>query len=188
MSSNSYITAQLFISGGLLWLFKKFILFIIFGCSGSSLLARVFSSHSRRGCPLAAGCRLLALAASLTAERVLLNPGSVVTMDRLSCPAACGVLPDPGLNVSPVLAGRFLTTGPLWKSHLWPLNYISAISCAPVSLRCPQLLILGCCCSGLTYRNIGSIGAGWAGIWLAFQGLLSVNIHSEYQKSCSGAF
>ena len=78
---------------------KNFILFIIFGCPGSSLLARVFSSHSRRGCPLAVGCRLLTPAASLAAEHALLNPGTVVMMDRLSRPAAYGILPDPGLNM-----------------------------------------------------------------------------------------
>ena len=39
--------------------------------------------------------------------------GSVVVVHGLSCSAACGNLPRPGLGpVSPALAGRFLTTAP----------------------------------------------------------------------------
>ena len=38
--------------------------------------------------------------------------GSTVVVHRLSCPVACGILvPRPGIEpMSPVLAGRFLTT------------------------------------------------------------------------------
>ena len=43
--------------------------------------------------------------------------GSVVVAYRLSCSAACGISPGPGLKpVSPALAGRFLTTAPPAKS------------------------------------------------------------------------
>ena len=45
---------------------------------------------------------------------------SVVVVYRLSCSKACGILfPWPGIErESPALQGRFLTTGPLGKSHL----------------------------------------------------------------------
>ena len=44
--------------------------------------------------------------------------GSLVVTHRLSCPLAYGILiPRPGIEpVSPVLEGRFLTTGPPGKS------------------------------------------------------------------------
>ena len=42
---------------------------------------------------------------------------SAVVAHRLSCSAACGIFPRPGIeHVFPALAGRFLTTGPLGKS------------------------------------------------------------------------
>ena len=42
---------------------------------------------------------------------------SVVVACELSCPAACGILPDQELNpCPPALAGGFLTTGPPLKS------------------------------------------------------------------------
>ena len=44
--------------------------------------------------------------------------GSVVLEHGLSCLAACGILPDQGLNpVSPALADRHLTAGPPGKSQ-----------------------------------------------------------------------
>ena len=47
----------------------------------------------------------------------LQSVGSVLVAHRLSCPAACEIFPDQGLNPwSPTLAGRFLTTGPPGKS------------------------------------------------------------------------
>ena len=42
----------------------------------------------------------------------VLSTGSVVVAHRLSCSAACEIFPDQGLNLSPALAGEFLTTGP----------------------------------------------------------------------------
>ena len=44
---------------------------------------------------------------------------SVVEVPGLSCPAAHGIFPDQAL------AGGFLTTGPLGKSHSWPFKYVS---------------------------------------------------------------
>ena len=45
--------------------------------------------------------------------------GSLVMVQWLSCPRACGILlPWPGMeSMSPALKGRFLTTGPLGKSQ-----------------------------------------------------------------------
>ena len=45
---------------------------------------------------------------------------SVLVVHRLGCSKACGILfPWPGIEPeSPALQGRFLTTGPLGKSHL----------------------------------------------------------------------
>ena len=53
----------------------------------------------------------------------LVRMSSVVATDhRLSCSKACGILvPPPGIKpMSPVLQGRFLTTGPPGKS---PVNF-----------------------------------------------------------------
>ena len=55
--------------------------------------------------------------------------GSVVVVCGLSCLVACGILvPRPGIEpVSPVLQGRFLTTGPPGKSLIIVLICISLI-------------------------------------------------------------
>ena len=52
--------------------------------------------------------------------------GSVIVAHRPSCSAACGILPDQGLEpVSPALAGRFSTTAPPGKPpHNWILSVI----------------------------------------------------------------
>ena len=47
----------------------------------------------------------------------LQSTGSAVAVHRLSCSMACGVFLDQGLNVSPALAGRFLSTAPSGKSR-----------------------------------------------------------------------
>ena len=63
--------------------------------------------------------------------RALECTDSVVAARGLSCLEAFGDLPRPGLEpVSRVLAGRFLTTGPLGKSFDTVLNY-----------ACPFLLL-----------------------------------------------
>ena len=52
----------------------------------------------------------------------LQSGGLVVVVHRLSCPSMCNLL-RPGIEpVSPVLAGRFLTTGPSGKSVLKHFN------------------------------------------------------------------
>ena len=59
--------------------------------------------------------RLLSSCGTRAPERAV----SVVAARGLSCPAACGILvPWPGIEpVSPVMEGRFLTTGPPRKSQ-----------------------------------------------------------------------
>ena len=57
--------------------------------------------------------------------RALEHTDSVVAARGLSCLAAFGDLPGPGLEpVSPVLAGRFLTTGPLGKSFMFKYSCV----------------------------------------------------------------
>ena len=62
-------------------------------------------------------CRAWALGrvASVVAACGLQNAGSVVVVRWPSCPEACGIFPDQRLDLSPVLAGGFLTTEPPGK-------------------------------------------------------------------------
>ena len=71
-----------------------------------------------RGYSLAAMCGLLTVVASLVVEHRLWGTGSVVVVCRPSCSKACGIFSDQGSNLSPALAGWFLTTGPPGKSFL----------------------------------------------------------------------
>jgi len=72
-----------------------------------------------QGLLLAAGHRLLIAVASLAAEHGLWAPqSSVVVAHGLSYSKACGILPNQERNMSPESAGRFLNTGPLWKSPI----------------------------------------------------------------------
>ena len=53
----------------------------------------------------------------------LYSTDSGVVMPGVSCPVACGIFPDQGLNLCPLyLAGRFLTTG-------WPEKTPSKVFC-----------------------------------------------------------
>lgn len=73
MSSNSYIAAQL-LSLGASVTFKN-LFYLLFLAALGLCWQRGFSLVTAGGvAPLAAGCRLLARLASLTAEHVLLNP------------------------------------------------------------------------------------------------------------------
>ena len=68
---------------------------------------------------LVAVCRLLIAETSLVAEHGLQHVwASVVVVQGLSCPEACGILvPRPGIEpLPPALASRFSTTGPPRKS------------------------------------------------------------------------
>ena len=52
--------------------------------------------------------------------------GSIVMAYRLSCPMACGLFPDPGIEpVFPALAGGFLTTEPPGKAlAIFPILFM----------------------------------------------------------------
>ena len=82
---------------------------------------RAFSSQSKWGLLCIAVHGLLIASASLAMEhrpqlqrlQQLQHSGSVVVVQRLSCPLACGIVPDWGSEpMSPVSAGRFLSTVP----------------------------------------------------------------------------
>ena len=65
------------------------------------------------GAPLVAGQELWGTRASAGAAPGLQSTGSRVVAPRLSCPEACGNLPEPGIEpVSPGWAGRFFTSEP----------------------------------------------------------------------------
>ena len=59
---------------------------------------------------------------SVVVAHGLQSPGSIVVVYWLGCPAACGILPDQGLNWCLALQGRFLTTGPPGNSNNLFLN------------------------------------------------------------------
>ena len=105
-----------------IFLLKGFYLFIyLFKAAwGSSFAALGLSLIVEgRGYSLVGVHGLLITVASLVAERRCWGTrSSVVVADGLSCSEACGIFPDRGSNLwSPTLAGGFLTTGPLGKSH-----------------------------------------------------------------------
>ena len=82
---------------------------------GLCFCTRAFSSCVEWGLLFVAAHQLLI--APLVARHGLQGArASVVEAHGLSCPAACGV-PGEGIKfMSPALAGRFLTMGPLRKS------------------------------------------------------------------------
>ena len=56
----------------------------------------------RVGPPSSRGAGCLTVAASPVAEPGLQSAGSVVVVDRLSCPVACEIFPDQGSNPCPL--------------------------------------------------------------------------------------
>ena len=103
-----------------------FIYLFIFGVLGLRFCARAFSSCGERGPLFIAVRRPLTIAASLVAEHRL------HTRRLSSCGSRaqllCGMwdLPRPGLEpVPPALAGRFSTTVPPGKPHLFIFVFIS---------------------------------------------------------------
>ena len=79
------------------------LLFIIFGCAGSSLLCRLFSSCCEH--------RLLTVASPYRAQA--LGVDSAAVAHRLSCSLGCGIFLDQGSNPRLLaLAGGFCTTDP----------------------------------------------------------------------------
>ena len=131
-----------YISFDCLWFFSLFFFFIIIiiylflAALGLHCCLRAFSSCGERGLLFVAVHGLLIAVVSLVTEhglqarrlqqlwhvgsvvvaRGLQSAGSVVVTHGLSCSAACGNLPRPGIKpVSPALAGGFLTTAPPGK-------------------------------------------------------------------------
>ena len=91
----------------------KFFFFLIFGCTGSSLLHRLSLVGERRGysrCGVWASrsggfscCRawVPGHVRSAGAALGLQSAGSLAKAHGLSCPVACGIFPDQGLNWCP---------------------------------------------------------------------------------------
>ena len=97
-----------------------FMYLFIFGNTGSLLLCTHFLQL--RWATLFSRCHARASRCS----RLLV---SVVVAHGLSCPKACGIFLDQGLNPFPVLAGRLSTTGPPDKSS-------SRFQNAPLEMTC----------------------------------------------------
>ena len=118
------------------FLFYSFI-YLFLAALGLHCCTQAFSSCSEQGLLFIAVRRLLIEVASLVVEhglqacglqqlwhmgsavvaRGLQSAGSEIMAHGLSCSAACGIFLDQGLNLSPALAGRFLTTAPPGKYH-----------------------------------------------------------------------
>ena len=77
--------------GGYIY-FKFLFIYFIFGCTGFYCAWLSLASESD----------LLTALASLIAEHGLQTVGSVVVIHRLSCPLACGIFLDQGLNPCPL--------------------------------------------------------------------------------------
>ena len=94
--------------------FFFFFKLFIFGCAGSSLLYRLFSSYGKWGLLSSPGSW-----ASLVAEQRFKAPRLQKLWLRLSYSEARGIFPNQGgiEPASPALAARFLTTGPPGKSQ-----------------------------------------------------------------------
>ena len=106
-----------------IFFFLIFIYLFIFGCVGSSFLARAFSSCGKRG-PLFIAVRgPLTIAASLVAEHRLQTHRLSSYGSRAQLLRGMWDLPRPGLEpMSPALAGGLSTTAPPGKSRLYLFN------------------------------------------------------------------
>ena len=123
--------------------------FFIFGCAGSSLLCRLFSSCCERGCSLVDVLGLLIVVASLVAERglqgtqasvcpqvcsVIVVPrlwstSSAVVMHRLSCSMACRIFPDQEWLLLPAMSSTIPHSGGSNKQHV-------GIQSVPIHFNC----------------------------------------------------
>ena len=118
------------------------LLFIYFWLHWSSLLRAGFLQLWRAGATLhcvvvaCCGARALGAWASVVVARRLQSAGSVVVAHRLSCSAACGIFPGPGLEpMSPALAGGFLTTAPPGKPMFSVFIRYPVFSCGLQTLQ-----------------------------------------------------
>ena len=85
-----------------------FLILFVFGCVGSSLMLRRFSSCSEQGLLSIAVHGFLIAVASLVAEHGIWS--TKVVTQGLSCSSACGIFLTRGFDpVSPALAGGFFT-------------------------------------------------------------------------------
>ena len=144
---------------------NKFIYLFIYGCVGSLLLRAGSLWLWRAGATLRCGARASQCSGfSCCGARALGAWASVVVAHGLSCSAACGNVPGPGLEpVSPALAGRFLTTAPPGKpcilffypiknlrnermTGLYSLFSLSTSTIPPITLISCEPLILGLIC------------------------------------------
>ena len=84
--------------------FFKFVYFIYLFLAelGLHCCMRAFSSCGEPGLPFVVVRGPLTAVASLFEEHGLLSAGSVAVAHRLSCSAACGILPDQGSNPCPL--------------------------------------------------------------------------------------
>ena len=88
------------------------------GVLGLHCLSRTFSSCVEWGATVHCGVKVSHCGGfSCCGAQALEHMGSVSVMHGLSCPAACGILKRPGIQLmSSALAGGFSTAGPLGKS------------------------------------------------------------------------
>ena len=77
---------------------KLFIYLFIVGCPWPVLAALAFLQSPRAGATLQLRCVSFSLQGLLLWWSSRVCAGSVVVAHRLSCPAACGIFPDQGLN------------------------------------------------------------------------------------------
>ena len=102
---------QIFASLVFFIFYKIFISVFIFGCAGSSVPCRHFSSWGKK--ELLSRCFslrwLLLCAGSAAVVPGLWSTGLVVMVHVLSCSAGCGILPDQGSNLSSALLGGSFT-------------------------------------------------------------------------------
>lgn len=103
-------------------LFSSMIDLFTVGCSGSSLLLRLFELW-REAAPL-----WVCGWPSLVAEHGLKGTQGLVVVARgISRSEACGLSLDQGLNLSPELAGRFPSTG--HQESLLSVNFSLSVMC-----------------------------------------------------------
>ena len=124
MVLHAIISIILFFFLNFFFIATLFIYLFIFGCVGSSVLARAFSSYGKRGPLLIAvhGPLFIAVRGPLTIAAPPVAGHRLQTRRLSSCGSRAQMLrgmwdlPRPGLEpVSPALAGRFSTTAPPGK-------------------------------------------------------------------------
>ena len=88
-------------------IFYNFICLFIYGCSGSSLVHGLFSSHAMQA--LGARASVVVVCGLNNCGSQALEPGLVAVAHGLSRSEACGIFPDQGSNP--------------WQEDSWPLSH-----------------------------------------------------------------